>query len=130
MRTFYAQANVLAPAFVAESFSIGPQVVISGGVTFDGEVHIDGHVSGEIRCTSLVVSETGSVDGLIVAYTVTVEGQVTGAIYADCLLLKADCDVEGEIYHEELQLEQGCYFEGKSRRYPRASALAPAAAAR
>jgi len=41
------------------------------------------------------------------------------------LILKPGCSVEAEIYHEHLQLDQGSYFDGKSRRVTDPTALAP-----
>lgn len=95
--------------------AINSKVTIVGSVQFDGPIQIDGTVHGEVRCSSVLIAKSGSVEGTIVASAVTVAGGVNGAIYADKLVLKSDCDVEGEIYHREFVLEQGCNFEGKSR---------------
>lgn len=95
--------------------AINSRVKIVGTVEFDGPVQIDGTVEGDVKCASVLIAKSGSVEGTIVASTVTVSGGVNGAIYADKLVLKSDCDVEGEIYHREFVLEQGSNFEGKSR---------------
>jgi cytoskeletal protein CcmA (bactofilin family) len=86
-----------------------------GAVHFDGPIEIEGTVEGEIHCSSIEVARYGTVMGKIVADQVTVSGGVSGSIFANRLVLKPDCDVEGEIYHRELSLEQGSYFDGKSR---------------
>ena len=57
------------------------------------------------------------VDGLVVADKVIVLGEFVGAIYANEIVLGAACAVEGHIFHRKLVLEEGCYFEGKSRCY-------------
>jgi cytoskeletal protein CcmA (bactofilin family) len=113
---------------VAEAASpliIQARVTIVGALIFDGPILVEGSVDGEIRCRSLTVSERAVIDGLIVADSVTIAGDVNGSIYANTLLLKSACSVEGEIYHREINLEAGSYFEGKSRRHASPLRLAP-----
>ena len=111
------------------TLSIGSDVTIVGSIQFDGPIEIEGTVQGDIRCAAVSVSRYGTVMGTIVADDVTVEGGVNGSIYANKLVLKPDCDVEGEIYHRELSLEQGSYFDGKSRPHKDPLSLAEAPAA-
>jgi cytoskeletal protein CcmA (bactofilin family) len=116
----------------ARPLSISSDVRIVGAVHFDGPVEIEGTIEGEVHCASVKVARYGTVMGKIVADEVTVSGGVSGSIYANRLVLKPDCDVEGEIYHRELSLEQGSYFDGKSRPHkdPLSLANPPAAPAR
>jgi cytoskeletal protein CcmA (bactofilin family) len=72
-----------------------------------------------VRCASLNISKYGTVAGTIVARDVTVSGGVSGSIFAERLVLKPACDVEGEICYRELALEDGSYFEGKSKPHQR-----------
>ena len=125
MRRFLAKDNVVAPLFNRSRFVVPPGVTIEGGVNFDGEVRVEGHVQGEVRCLHAVIAPDGLVEGLVAADEVCVEGEVDGAIYATHLHLAAQCNVEGEIFHVDLTLDPGCYFEGKSRRHPNALQLAP-----
>ena len=104
--------------------AINSRVTIVGTVEFDGPIQIDGTIQGDVKCASVMIAKSGSVEGTIVASTVTVAGGVNGAIYADKLVLKTDCDVEGEIYHREFVLEQGSNFEGKSRPHDKPLELA------
>ncbi len=90
---------------------------IEGFVDFAGDVVVEGTVSGEVRCTTLTIKERGQVDGNVVANRVTVLGDVTGAIYANDLILRTACSVSGDIFHKQLLLEDGSYFEGRSRRH-------------
>ncbi len=55
--------------------------------------------------------------GAVVADAVTVLGEVTGEIFANHLTLKKASSVAANIFHKHLSLEDGCYFEGKSRRH-------------
>jgi cytoskeletal protein CcmA (bactofilin family) len=110
----------------------GPLVIsrgmtIVGSLALKGQVIIEGTVDGEVRCTDLQIAERGVVDGLVVADKVVVLGEFIGVIYAKELVLGAACAVEGHIFHRKLVLEEGCYFEGKSRCYTNPLAHAPAA---
>jgi cytoskeletal protein CcmA (bactofilin family) len=98
---------------------------IVGSLTLQGDIFIEGTVEGEVRCTTLQITERGAVDGLIVAERVIVLGEVNGDIYANELILGAGCAVEGQINHNKLVLEKGCYFEGKSRRHEDPQRAAP-----
>ena len=106
---------------------IGTEFDVLGSIYIDAHVRLDGTIDGEIRCQELEVSKIGRIRGIIVAERVTVYGTVAdGRIYASVLILRPGCSVEAEIYHEHLQLEQGSYFDGKSRRVSDPASLAPA----
>ena len=105
---------------------VGTEFDVVGSIYIDAHVRLDGSIDGEIRCQELDISKQGRVRGVIVAERVTVYGTVQdGSIYANVLILRPGCTVEAEIYHEHLQLEQGSYFDGKSRRVTDPTALAP-----
>ena len=107
-------------------FVLTPEFDVVGSICIDGRVRLECVIDGEIRCSSLDVTRDAQVRGQIVAETVTVYGVVSEAsIYARVLVLKPGCSVEGEIYHEHLQLEPGSYFDGKSRRVDDPLSMAP-----
>lgn len=98
-------------------FSIPRKVRIREDIDFPGPVVIDGIVIGDVSCMSLVVGEDGIVDGTIRADTVTVLGEVTGEIFATHITLKPSSAVAANIFHKHLSVENGCLFEGNSRRH-------------
>ncbi|MFN0218432.1 MAG: polymer-forming cytoskeletal protein [Hyphomicrobium sp.] len=106
------------------TLSVPRKATIDGDIEFAGDVVIDGIVNGDVHCTSLTIKERGQVDGTIVAEFVTVMGEVNGSIYANNIVLRTACAVAGDMYHQTLQLEDGCYFEGKSRRHKSPLSLA------
>ncbi|HPG88709.1 MAG TPA: polymer-forming cytoskeletal protein [Hyphomicrobium sp.] len=116
-----AQANFGHPP---AAMHIPRTATIEGFLDFDGELVVEGTVIGNVRCLSLTVKERGQVDGNVVAERVTVLGDVTGAINANDLVLRTACSVAGDIFHKQLRLEDGCYFEGKSRRHANPMSLA------
>jgi cytoskeletal protein CcmA (bactofilin family) len=100
-------------------------VTIVGSLFYDGQIQVEGTIDGEVRCSALQITELGAVEGLIVAESVDVRGEANGSIYAEKLILRTACAVEGEVYHHYLVLEDGCLFEGKSRRHANLVELAP-----
>ncbi len=101
----------------APTFTVPRKAAVEGTIDFPGPVIIEGNVLGDIRCTSLIIMERGAVDGTIVADRVTVLGEASGEIFANWLTLKAACSVSADIFHRQLELEDGAYFEGRSRRH-------------
>jgi cytoskeletal protein CcmA (bactofilin family) len=101
---------------VQSALSIPRKAVVEGCITYDGSVILEGTILGDIRCSSIVITERGIVDGTICAASATIMGEASGAIYADHVTLKTACSVTADIFHKNLSLENGCFFEGKSRR--------------
>lgn len=95
---------------------IGPELQITGNLVSRGEVQIDGEINGDIHGSHVVVGERATVTGGIVADEVVVRGHVMGSVRGKRVLLQSTCRVEGDVYHLTLAIEQGAYFEGKSRR--------------
>lgn len=100
----------------AEFLTIPRQATIEGLLGYPGHLVVAGTIEGDVVCASLVVTERGVINGSVRAETVTVLGEVNGEIAANDLTLKTACTVTGDIFHKHLVLEDGCYFEGRSRR--------------
>ena len=95
---------------------IGDDLTITGNVTSKGEIQVDGEVQGDIHCSSLLIGEKLQVTGEVVAEDIVVRGRVVGSIKGLRITLQGPSRVEGDIFHQSLAIEQGAYFEGKSRR--------------
>jgi len=107
-----------APSYSGKSVPsiIGEDLSIVGNVTSKGEIQVDGEIQGDVHCVSLLLGEKSRVTGGVVADDVVVRGSVSGSISGMRVTLQAQSHVEGDIYHQSLSIEQGAYFEGKSRR--------------
>lgn len=95
---------------------IGPDLTVLGNLVSKGEVTIEGEVQGDIHAQHVVVGDKARVTGGIVADEVVVRGHVLGSLRGKRVQLQATSHVEGDVYHQSLAIEQGAYFEGKSRR--------------
>jgi cytoskeletal protein CcmA (bactofilin family) len=105
-----ANASKMVPSIIGEDLSI------SGNVTSKGEIQVDGEIQGDIHCGSLLLGDKSQVMGNVVAEDIVVRGRVVGSIRGLRVTLQAQSHVEGDIFHQSLAIEQGAYFEGKSRR--------------
>ena len=95
---------------------IGPDLTIMGNLVSRGEVQVDGEVQGDLHGTNVVVGERARITGGIIAEEIVVRGHVMGSVRGKKVMLQSTSHVEGDIYHQTLAIEQGAYFEGKSRR--------------
>jgi cytoskeletal protein CcmA (bactofilin family) len=95
---------------------IGPDLIIAGNLVSKGEVQIDGEIQGDVHSSYVVVGEKARITGGIIADEVVVRGQVMGSIRGKRVMLQSSSHVEGDIHHQALAIEQGAFFEGKSRR--------------
>jgi cytoskeletal protein CcmA (bactofilin family) len=101
-------ASKMVPSIIGEDLSI------AGNVTSKGEIQVDGEIQGDINCGSLLLGDKSQVIGGVMAEDVVV--RVVGSIRGLRVTLQAQSHVEGDIFHQSLAIEQGAYFEGKSRR--------------
>lgn len=106
-----------APPKVASLLSA--DLVIEGAVTGEGELQIDGVVRGDVRVGRLTVGETGHIDGAIHAEAVEVRGRVVGSITSKQVRLYGTSYVDGDITHEQLAMETGAFFQGRSLKFQR-----------
>ena len=94
---------------------ISADVLIKGSVEAEGEVQFDGSLEGDIRAKSLMIGETASVKGEVIAEKVRVAGTVEGAIRANQVELTASAVVKGDVHHTALSIEAGAKLDGNCR---------------
>lgn len=95
---------------------IGADLAIIGNLVSKGEVQIEGEVQGDLYGSLVQIGERARITGGIIADEVVVRGHVMGSIRSKKVMLQTSSHVEGDIYHQSLAIEQGAFFEGKSRR--------------
>jgi cytoskeletal protein CcmA (bactofilin family) len=107
------------------TFSVlGADVLIKGNIKATTDLHIDGRVEGDIDCASLVLGETSSVAGAVVATSARISGEVQGTIHAGDLVILRSARISGDVHYESLSIEQGAVVDGRfAQRQPAAQAL-------
>jgi cytoskeletal protein CcmA (bactofilin family) len=107
---------------------IAADTVIEGNISGGGELQIEGTVKGDVRVEHVTVGDGGQVEGGIYAEAVEVRGKVAGSITAKQVRLYGACHVDGDITHEQLAMETGAFFQGRSLRLQRPAQASLAAA--
>lgn len=106
-----------APARAAHPPSIlSPDLTIEGNLVSDGDIQLDGRVTGDIHTRKLTVGAKAHVAGAILAEEVRVAGSVDGEITAIAVQLTASAKVSGDINHDSLAIEAGAFVQGLCRR--------------
>jgi cytoskeletal protein CcmA (bactofilin family) len=94
---------------------IGAGTTLTGDISSNGDLRIDGTVSGNITSASkIIIGSSGVVEGDIACNQADITGKVSGNVKAKELLqLKGDCVVEGNLYAGKLQVEPTATFNGQ-----------------
>lgn len=108
-----------APARVKASSApsiLSRDLVITGEISTDGDVQIEGRLEGNIKATTLTIGEQGSVNGKISAGKVLVRGKVTGKIDAGTIEMAETANVLADLVQDHLTIANGAFFDGKCTR--------------
>ncbi len=116
-------ARVAARASKGASL-IAADMTLEGDISGGGEIQIDGMIRGDVKVEHVMVGDSGTVEGGIYAEAVEVRGKVAGSITAKQVRLYGACHVDGDITHEQLAMETGAFFQGRSLRLQRPIAAA------
>ena len=81
-----------------------------------GVLQIDGEIEGDVQAAEVIVGEQGKVTGMVAGRQVVVRGKVSGFICGKSIALQSSSQVDGDIHHLSLTIEQGAMFDGRSRR--------------
>lgn len=95
---------------------IGADAVISGDFATSAHVHIDGRIDGTVRCARLCQSESGTINGDIVAEEARISGLVDGAVRAGTVAIEATARVTGDISYDTISIAPGARIEGRLAR--------------
>lgn len=103
-----------APVFPNALNTIGAGTVITGDVSSNGDIRIDGTLNGNLTTKGkVVIGETGSITGEISCKNSDISGKLKGKIkVGELLSLKASSLVEGDITTSRLAIEPGARFTG------------------
>lgn len=86
---------------------------ITGKLIFPGTVELPGYVNGSVDAATIVVEETGEVEGDLRGESIAIKGQFTGQIVGGKVMLHASAHVTGEIIYESLSIESGAKVSGR-----------------
>jgi len=95
---------------------IGPEVVISGDVSTEAQLHVDGRIDGNVRCQQLIQGAAGTVSGNIQADEARIAGTVEGQVNVRTLFVEASARIMGDIAYETISIDAGAQLEGRLAR--------------
>ena len=87
---------------------------IAVGTVLKGTVEVDGTIEGEVTChKTMVLGPQGLIKGNVNSHSAILQGTLKGDIHIkDELVLKAGCDMQGDIYTGKLEVEPKARFNG------------------
>ena len=100
-----------------KQFSMGPGDILEGKLIYDGSVHADGRLEGEVRVTGNIdVANGAQVKALLEGTNVSLKGNVEGMVTArDKLTLGRNARLSGDIQVRRLQIDDGETLNGHVR---------------
>ena len=94
---------------------IGQGVKITGNISADNEVIIQGSVEGDVECDSIHIDQSGKINGNIKSKTMNIEGAAEGEVNVeDVLTIKSDGKLSGKICYGRIQIEEGGQLSGET----------------
>ena len=96
---------------------IGSGTSIKGDINSDGDIRIDGNLTGNLTTKGkVVIGNTGKINGEIRCKNADISGKIEGKIYVSELMqLKASSKFLGEITTNKLAIEPGAGFTGSCK---------------
>jgi cytoskeletal protein CcmA (bactofilin family) len=95
---------------------LGRSLVVTGEVTSDEDIAIDGQVHGRVavREATLTIGEHARVEADIRGARIDVHGKVTGSVSAtERIHLHASAEVDGSLSANQVVITDGAQFEGR-----------------
>ncbi len=90
---------------------------LKGDFTAESNLRIDGHVDGNVTCSSkVVIGPDGTINGNLMCAGADVEGKIEGQLKVEGLLsLRSSAKIMGEITTSRIQIEEGAQFTGECK---------------
>ena len=95
---------------------IGAEVIISGDLATDAQIHVDGRIDGNVRCAQLGQGPDGIIAGNIFAEEARLAGRVEGTVSAGTLVVEASATILGDVAYDTISIEAGARIEGRLAR--------------
>ena len=116
------------PAATIGTSVIGTDLTILGqGVTIisKNRLQIEGDIYADVTGKEVIIGPEGSVIGNVSAERIDVHGGVKGGIRAMTVVLHPSAQVDADILHQNLEIAEGAYLEGRVRKSRDADELKP-----
>lgn len=108
-----------APARPKPASMFAQGLTIRGDIVGDVEVHLDCVVLGDVKVGKLIIGPNARIEGTVVSQAMEIHGLVIGTVTAQSVRLYGTARVDGDITHEQLAMEPGAEFQGRSLKFRR-----------
>ncbi|HVI97672.1 MAG TPA: polymer-forming cytoskeletal protein [Sphingomonas sp.] len=95
---------------------LGPEVTVTGDVHAESDLHIDGTIEGDLRCSSLIQTANSRIAGAVHARQARLAGTVEGSVTVDELTIEAGARILGDIAYATIAIEGGATVQGRLSR--------------
>lgn len=92
---------------------IGGEVTLTGNLSGQGDLHLDGAVEGDIGCNTLILGQSGRVKGNVTAQKATIGGTVSGTVNASTMIIEKSAKVKGDLTYDTITVENGASIDGR-----------------
>lgn len=92
---------------------IASDVVITGNVTAQADLHIDGCIEGDVTCASLIQGRESQIKGKINTNSARLSGFVLGSIESEELIVEGTAKIQGDVTYQRISVETGASLEAK-----------------
>ena len=97
---------------------IGQNTTVKGDLSFEGGLHVEGSVIGNVRAHSegkpmLILNESGSIEGDVEVPNMLINGTVIGDVYAaGHAELAPNARIKGNVYYQTIEMAVGAQING------------------
>ena len=108
---------------------VGPSVKIQGDLTSEGNIRIEGQVSGKVKTSqSVFVNQGAKIAADVIAGNAVIGGDVQGNLkISGHLILQTTAKITGDVTCSILRVEDGAQFTGKCAMNGASAGATPAA---
>ncbi|WP_348666122.1 bactofilin family protein [Arsenophonus symbiont of Ornithomya chloropus] len=94
------------------------ETCFTGDIISDSDIFIDGKYVGNIFCkeNTVIITKNGMVTGSILAKKIIIHGKIDGRVESNVIQIQLNGIIEGEIFSENLSIEDGGFFIGTSKK--------------
>ena len=111
---FLKNSNLFSDSRKNNSLSIiGEGIELSGEINTEGNIHIDGSMSGVIKANEVVIGPNGNFDGEIIADILIINGTIKGKFSIKNLHVRSEGLLQGRAKYEILIVETGGRIQGE-----------------
>lgn len=97
---------------------IGSDVTVTGNIEATDDLVIEGRVNGDVKCSTLIIGESGHVVGNVNTDRLRLSGQIEGTVTTGDLAVESGARISGEIAYSRMRVASGGVIEGQITHHP------------